>query len=104
MQNDGFKKAGLDSVWIDTISKSTTCCPFCELPQDLSIKRKGADYLLKCGHCYAEYQCNFTFGSKVKSHPMYIIKCGDVNIKNYQVGLCNANLIIQDTYKIKYFT
>lgn len=96
-----YKNSGTNAVWIDVIKKATPYCPFCGNPQDLYIKLELPYYRFKCGHCSAEYKCDFTFGGKIKSWSTQILNCGEVNAENLQVGSCDASVLIKDSSKIK---
>ncbi|MGN0822538.1 MAG: hypothetical protein ACI4NG_02075 [Candidatus Gallimonas sp.] len=96
-----YNNKGLNAVYIDTIKKVTPDCVFCGKPQDLYIKQDGGGYRFKCGQCYAEFRCEFTFGGKIKGNSTQIIDCGETNINNLQVGSCNADILIKDISKIK---
>lgn len=101
ISSGGYKNKGLNAVYIDTIRKVTPDCVFCGKPQDLYIKQDGGGYRFVCGHCNAEFRCEFTFGGKVKGKSTQIFDCGEVNINNLQVGSCDAEVLIKDSSKIK---
>ena len=96
-----YKNKGLSAVYIDTIKRTTPDCVFCGKPQDLYIKQDGVGYRFLCGHCNAEFRCEFTFSGKVKSKSTQILDCGNVNIDNLQVGICDAQVLIKNSFEIK---
>ncbi|MDE7464348.1 MAG: hypothetical protein K2M48_04880 [Clostridiales bacterium] len=100
-KNNGYKNKGLNAVYIDIVRKATPICPFCNKPQNLYVAQDGSSYKFLCGTCHAEYRCSFTFGNKVKSESTQILDCGEENINNYEVGVCDAKLLIRDETKIK---
>ena len=102
-KDDGFTDSGSYKVWIDKLIKATPCCPFCGKPQRLFVKYNfnGGNYSFKCGHCLAEFKCNFSLGGKVKEKSVSIINCGDINQNELQMGSCDASLLIKDTSIIK---
>lgn len=103
MKADDFKDGGINKVWIDIIIKATPDCQFCGKSQRLFVKYNfnSGDYSFRCGHCLAEFKCDFSFGGKVKEKSVNIINCGDINKNEYQTGVCNATLLIKDTLMIK---
>lgn len=96
-----YKNKGINAVYIDIVVNATPFCPFCGLPQNLYIKQQSMSYYFKCENCSSEFKCDFSFGGKVKSNSVQIMSCGNVNINNYQNGLCDASIIINDKSKIK---
>ncbi len=97
----GYKNKGLSAVYIDTIKRVTPDCVFCGKPQDLYIKQDGGGYRFICGHCNAEFRCEFTFSGKVKSKSTQILNSGNVNTDNLQVGICDAQVLIKNISEIK---
>jgi len=103
MRDKGYKDGGSVKVYIDLIVKATPDCPFCEKPQELFAKYNfnGGDYSFKCAQCFSEFRCNFTFGGKVKKESVFISNCGVENINTLRTGICDANVLIKDSSKIK---
>lgn len=103
LKEDGYKNTGTNAVWLKTICQATPDCQFCGQTQDLYIKYNfnDSDYSLRCGHCFAEFRCNFSFGGKVLSKSVQIMNCGNINQNGLQSGACDANVLIKDFSKIK---
>jgi len=98
---EGYTNKGTKSVWIDIINKTTPECVFCGKPQDLYIKYQNGNYEFICSHCFAKFKCNFTLSGKVKNKSTVIIDCGNINKDDLEKGVCDPNILIKDSNKIK---
>lgn len=96
----GYKKTGLNSVYIDLLRKVTPDCVFCGNPQDLSVKQDGSAYRFLCSNCRSEFRCEFTFSGQIKGKTVQILNCGEVNKDNLSVGTCDPKLLILDETKL----